>query len=73
MRFLPTTPIHIVWYIRNFFDCLEVFHLKYDLRSCSSYIVSEAITTQISINLPDCSRSQAGLVTEIVTQPSFSS
>jgi hypothetical protein len=24
MRFLPTPPIHIVCYIRNIFDCLEV-------------------------------------------------
>jgi hypothetical protein len=24
MGFLPTAPIHILWYIRNVFDCLEV-------------------------------------------------
>jgi hypothetical protein len=24
MRFLPTAPIHIVWYILNVFDFLEV-------------------------------------------------
>jgi hypothetical protein len=39
-RFLPTARIHILWYKRNFFDCLDVsksvFHLKYDLHSCSS-------------------------------------
>jgi hypothetical protein len=42
MCFVPTAPIHIVLYLRNFFDCLEVskcvFHLKYDLGSCSSYM-----------------------------------
>jgi hypothetical protein len=42
MRFLPTTPIHIIWYILKFFYCLEVskcvFNMKYDLHSCSSYL-----------------------------------
>jgi hypothetical protein len=75
MRFLPTAPIHIVWYIRNFFDSLEVskcvLHLKYDLHSCSSYFFSKAITSQISFNLVRSRRSQAGLVSEIITQPSF--
>jgi hypothetical protein len=45
MRFLPTAPIHIVWYIRNIFDSLDVskyvFNLKYDLRSCSSYLIQK--------------------------------
>jgi hypothetical protein len=40
MRFLPNAPIHILWYKRNIFDCLDVskcvFYLKYDLHSCSS-------------------------------------
>jgi hypothetical protein len=39
MRFMSTALIHIVWYIRNFFEYLEfckiVFNLKYDLHSCS--------------------------------------
>jgi hypothetical protein len=40
--FLPTPAIHTVWYIQKVLDCLDVskcvFHLKYDLRSCSSYL-----------------------------------
>jgi hypothetical protein len=42
MRFLPNAPIHIVWYIRYIFDCLEVskcvFHLKFEIHACSSYL-----------------------------------
>jgi hypothetical protein len=41
-RFFPTAPIHILWYLRYDLDCLEVtksvFHLKYDVHSCSSYL-----------------------------------
>jgi hypothetical protein len=71
MRFLPTAPTHIVWYIRNIFDSLVVskcvLHLKYYQHSCTSYFFSKAITSQISINLLDSSRSQAVFVSEIVT------
>jgi hypothetical protein len=60
MRFLPTAPIHLVWFIRNIFDCLDVskcvFNLKYDLHSCCSYLVSKANTTQVSINFLDFSQ-----------------
>jgi hypothetical protein len=41
-RFIPTAPIHILWYIRNVKGSLEVtksvFHLKYDVHSCSFYL-----------------------------------
>jgi hypothetical protein len=47
LRFMPTASIHIVWYIRNIFDCLDVskcfFHLKYDLHSCSSYLFQKLL------------------------------
>jgi hypothetical protein len=74
--FLATALIHIVWYIRDIFDCLEYSNF-FSFQIWSTFVfflfVSKAITTQISINLLESSRSQAGLVSEIVTQPSFSS
>jgi hypothetical protein len=42
MRFMPNAPIHLVWYIRNVFECLEdskcVFYLKYELHSSTYYL-----------------------------------
>jgi hypothetical protein len=45
MRFLLNAPIELVLYIRNIFECLEgskcIFHLKYELLSCSSYLIQK--------------------------------
>jgi hypothetical protein len=41
MGFLPTDPIHIVWYVLNFFMIRGnkvCFYLNYDLHSCTSYV-----------------------------------
>jgi hypothetical protein len=59
MRFLPNAPIHLVWYIRNFFEVLDgsicVFHLKYDLHSSSSYLIQK-------ISPPKCRPTYSRLV-----------
>jgi hypothetical protein len=40
--FFLTAPNELVWYIRNFFEGFEdskcLFHLKYELHSCSFYL-----------------------------------
>jgi hypothetical protein len=64
-RYLPNAPIHIVCYIRKFFDCLEIS--KYVFIWNMIYIrvqlsVSKTISSQISINLLDCSRFHIGFI-----------
>jgi hypothetical protein len=54
-RFMTTAPIHILWYIRNILDCLEVSKCVFILNIIYIRVplfVSKAITTQIWINLP---------------------
>jgi hypothetical protein len=74
MRFLPTAPIHIVCYIQNFFDCLEVskcvfiwnmIYIRVPLVCLKSY------PTQMSINVLYCSRLHAGFLSDILTWSFF--
>jgi hypothetical protein len=68
-RFLLTAPIHLVWYILNILECLEVSkcvsHLKYVLHSCSSYCF-KAYHHPNFINLLDCSRLHIGFLPDIL-------
>jgi hypothetical protein len=70
MRVLLTAPIELVWYIQKFLECLKeskcLFHLKYQLHSCP-FICFKFVTKLISTNLLESSRSQAFLVSEILT------
>jgi hypothetical protein len=75
MRFLPTAPIHIEWYIRTFFDCLGVIkcviHLEYALHSFSSYLYQKQSTHKFFINLLDCSRLHVGFLSDILAWSLF--
>jgi hypothetical protein len=72
-RFLATAPIHIVWYIRNIYDCLEVSVFSFVILSTFVFFVfdSKAISTQISINLLDCNRLHIILLSYILTWSLF--
>jgi hypothetical protein len=74
MRVLPTPPIQIVCYIRNFFDCLEVSKCVFIRNMINISVlssVSKAISSQISINLLDGSRFQIGVLSDILTRSLF--
>jgi hypothetical protein len=73
-RFMATAPNHMVWYIRYFFDCLEVS--KYVFIRNMIYmrvrlICFKAISTQISMNLLDSSRLHIGFLSDILTWSLF--
>jgi hypothetical protein len=74
MRLFPTAPIHIVCYIPNDFECLELS--KYVLIWNMNYIrvplfSSKSITTEISINLLEYSLLYIGLLSDILTWSLF--
>jgi hypothetical protein len=54
MRFMPTSPIHILYYIQNFFDSLEfsecVILLKEYLHSCSCYLFQKLSSLKFRSN-----------------------
>jgi hypothetical protein len=74
IRFLPTAPNHMVWYIRYIFDCLEVskhVFIRNMIYIRVRLICFKAISTQISINLLDSSRLHIGFLCDILTWSLF--
>jgi hypothetical protein len=74
MRFLPTAPIHIVCYVPTFFVCkilVNVFSFVVWSTFVFLLIVSKAISTQISINLFDCSLLHIRFLSVILTWSLF--
>jgi hypothetical protein len=69
MRCYPNTPIHIVCYIRNDFECLELINV-FSFEIWTTFVFplfsSKAITTHISFNLLDCSLLHIGILSDIL-------